>query len=103
MKLIPNLRCALALATLLGGAHLSIGQPSLGIAGARSGAIKMNEGYFTITRLHRADLAGLGFDTSTVDDATMELLARGLEDVYVEHYFFPGLEMLADDLGIKRK
>jgi hypothetical protein len=48
-------------------------------------------------------LAGLGFDTSDVDDAMMELIARGLEDVYLQHYFFPGLELFAEDLGIKRK
>jgi hypothetical protein len=63
----------------------------------------MNDGYFPITRLHRDDLEELGFDTSNVDDGMMELLARGLEDVYVENWFWPGLEILADNLKIKRK
>jgi hypothetical protein len=63
----------------------------------------MKNDSFPITSLHRDDLEELGFDVSNVDDATMQLLARGLEDVYVEHWFWPGLEQLADDLGIKRK
>jgi hypothetical protein len=63
----------------------------------------MQDGFFPITSLHRDDLDSLGFDTSNVDDAMMELLARGLEDVYVQNWFWPGLEILAEDLGIKRK
>ena len=63
----------------------------------------MKDGYFPIAFLHRDDLALLGFETSNVDDAMMELLARGLEDVYVQNWFWPGLEILAEDLGIKRK
>ena len=70
---------------------------------ARSSAIIMKDGYFPITFLHRDDLDDLGFDASTVDDDAMELLAQGLSDVYVANWFWPGLEMLADDLKIKRK
>jgi hypothetical protein len=70
---------------------------------ARSTAIKMNDGYFPITSLHRDDLEELGFDTSAVDDAMLELLAQGLSDVYVANWFWPGIEILADDLKIKRK
>jgi hypothetical protein len=62
----------------------------------------MNDGYFPIAFLHRDDLEELGFDTSAVDDAMMELIARGLEDVYVENWFWDGVEILADDLKIKR-
>jgi hypothetical protein len=63
----------------------------------------MKDGYFPIVFLHRDDLALLGFDTSDVDDGMMELLARGLEDVYVQNWFWIGVEILADDLKIKRK
>jgi hypothetical protein len=72
-------------------------------AAAHSSAIIMQDDFFLIARLHRDDLEQLGFDASTVDDAMMELLARGLEDVYVQNWFWIGLEMLADDLKIKRR
>jgi hypothetical protein len=63
----------------------------------------MKDRYFPITFLHRDDLDELGFDASTVDDDMMELLAQGLSDVYVANWFWPGIEMLAGDLKIKRK
>jgi hypothetical protein len=66
-------------------------------------ALSHRDGFFPITSLHRDDLEELGFDASTVVDGMMELLARGMEDVFVKNGFWVCLEMLAGDLKIKRK
>jgi hypothetical protein len=58
---------------------------------------------FPITSVHRDDLDELGFDALSVDDETMESLAQGMADAYVENCFWPDLKMLAENLGIKRK
>lgn len=62
-----------------------------------------NKCYFRITAVHRDDLEVQGFDTSEVDDATMELLARKMADAYVENCFRDDLETIADIIGIPRR
>ena len=60
--------------------------------------------YFPITSVHRDDLEECGFDSSKVDDVTMERLARKMADAYIESSFWDDLEIIADDvLGIPRK
>ena len=44
--------------------------------------------WFNITRVHRNDLIGLGFDGDAVDDATMEHLADLMSKDYVEQLFY---------------
>jgi hypothetical protein len=59
--------------------------------------------YFKITSVHRDDLEHRGFDTSNVDDATMEKLADKMSDAYLDGSFWEDLELIADILGIPRK
>lgn len=59
--------------------------------------------FFSITRVGRADLEGIGYDTSHVDDLTMEDLARKMANAYVENVFWIDLEILADYLEIPKK
>lgn len=54
---------------------------------------------FVITSVSRADLEGIGFDTSKVSDAQMERLAEKMADDYVNQMFWISLEMLAEYLG----
>jgi hypothetical protein len=86
-----------------GGRCLDTEEERKEVAAAVAGALAHPGGFFPITSIHRDDLQFLGSDVSQVDDAMMELLARSLEDVYVQHSFWPGLELLAVDLRITRK
>jgi hypothetical protein len=61
------------------------------------------DGYFPITSVHRADLEGLGYDASGVDDATMSELADKMADAYCENVFWIDLPIIADALEIPRK
>jgi hypothetical protein len=63
----------------------------------------IKEQYFKITSVHRDDLEERGFDTSKVDDAAMERLARKMADAYVENCFWDDLETIADIIGIPRR
>ncbi len=58
---------------------------------------------FEITSVARADLDGVGYDTSKVDDRTMETLASKMGEAYVEQAFWIDLEIIADNLGIPKK
>ena len=58
---------------------------------------------FSISRLSRADLEEKGFDTSDVDDKTMQRLAEKLGDDYCTQLFWESLEIIAEDMGIPRK
>ena len=49
--------------------------------------MERNQEWFNITRVHRNDLIGLGFDGDAVDDATMEHLADLMSKDYVEQLF----------------
>ena len=52
---------------------------------------------FAISHVSRADLEGLGFDTSEVSDGTMERLASKLGDDYCEQLFWTSLKIWAED------
>ena len=58
--------------------------------------------YFTISALSREDLEKRGFDTSHVDDKTMEKLAEKLGEHYCENLFWDDLEATAGTMGIPR-
>ena len=62
-----------------------------------------NKVYFRITSVHRDDLELRGFDTSKVDDFTMERLARKMADAYIENCFWDDLETIADIIGLSRR
>lgn len=64
--------------------------------------IKKQE-YFNITSVAREDLEGIGYDTSEVDDATMERLASKMADAYCENGFWIDLPILADHLEIPKQ
>jgi hypothetical protein len=61
------------------------------------------DGYFPVTSVHRDDLAGLGYDTSKVDDATMTELAEKMADAYLDSGFWIDLPIIADHLEIPKK
>jgi hypothetical protein len=56
--------------------------------------------YFKITSVHRDDLIEAGFDGNSVDDATMERLARMMSENYIENLFWYQIEDYANYLGI---
>jgi len=60
-------------------------------------------GSFSISRLSREDLEQKGFDTSNVDDDTMQRLADKLGEDYCEQLFWESLEILAECMDIPRK
>lgn len=45
----------------------------------------MKKEYFTITSVAREDLEGIGYDTSKVDDSTMERLASKMAEIGRAH------------------
>lgn len=58
---------------------------------------------FTITSVCRADLEGEGYDTSNIDDATMERLASKMADAYCDNGFWIDLPIIAEHLEIPKK
>lgn len=59
---------------------------------------------FCISRLSREDLDSIGFDTSDIDDKTMQKLAEKLGDDYCEQLFWSSLEIIAEEgFNIPRK
>jgi hypothetical protein len=58
---------------------------------------------FPITSVCRADLEQAGFDTKDVDDDTMEDLASKMADAYCDNGFWIELDVLAEDLKIKKR
>lgn len=52
---------------------------------------------FSISRLSREDLEQLGFDTSDVDDKTMQRIADKLGEDYCEQLFWISLEIIAEE------
>ena len=58
---------------------------------------------FPITSVSREDLEAKGFDTSEVDDDTMERLASKMGDDYCEQLFWTSLEIIAEYMGIPKK
>jgi hypothetical protein len=66
-------------------------------------AIDDNEDFFEISRLHRDDLEGIGYNTNRIDDSEMKKLASKLGDDYCEQLFWNSLPILADALGIPKR
>lgn len=65
---------------------------------------KFTQSTFSISRLSREDLEQLGFDTSDVDDKTMQRIADKLGDDYCEQLFWISLEIIAEEgFNIPRK
>ena len=58
--------------------------------------------WFNITRVHRLDLIGLGYDGDAVDDATMEHLAHLMSNDYVEQLFYLQVGKYAEELGVPK-
>lgn len=52
---------------------------------------------FCISRLSREDLESIGFDTSDVDDKTMQALAEDLGEDYCNQLFWTSLEIIAEE------
>lgn len=63
----------------------------------------MDTTYFPVTHTCREDLEGLGFNTSNVDDSTMQKLASKLGDDYVEQSYWIALPIIAEHLEIPKK
>ena len=61
-----------------------------------------HDGFFPITHVHRDDLENIGYDTSKVDDDTMQELARKMGNAYVENCFWIDLPIIADILDIPK-
>ncbi len=59
--------------------------------------------FFPITSVSRCDLDAKGFDTSEVDDATMERLASKMADDYCEQLFWSSMEIIAEYMDIPKK
>lgn len=57
----------------------------------------MKKENFEIASVCRADLEGLGYDTSRITDETMERLASKLGDDYCDQLFWTSLQVLADE------
>ena len=64
--------------------------------------INQNQEFFPITSVCRADLGGIGFNTKSIDDSTMLRLASKMANAYCENGFWIDLDILAEDLGIKK-
>lgn len=58
---------------------------------------------FAITSVARADLEGVGYDTSEVEDGTMQELADKMSEAYTNEVFWIDLEIIADYLKIPKK
>lgn len=63
---------------------------------------EIEQEYFPITNVCRADLEEVGFDTKDVDDGTMSKLASKMADAYCEFAFWEDLEIIAEYLKIKK-
>ena len=61
-----------------------------------------NDGFFTVTRVHRDDLKSRGFKVDNVSDEDMCTLARRMENAYLENEYWDDLEIVADAMGIPR-
>jgi hypothetical protein len=64
---------------------------------------KLNDEYFPITSVHRADLEGLGYDVANVDDGTMAELASKMADAYLDQKFWIDLPIIAAASEIPKK
>jgi hypothetical protein len=62
--------------------------------------IKLKEGYFPITSIHRTDLEQAGFDAAQVDDRTMMQIADKMAQAYLNNGFWTDLDIIAEGLEI---
>jgi len=58
---------------------------------------------FPILCLSRTDLETLGFDTSDIDDRTMERLTEKLADDYCSNFLCDSLESICECLEISKR
>jgi hypothetical protein len=58
---------------------------------------------FEITSVARQDLEDAGFDTSKIDDGTMDELASKMANTYLEQIFWIDLPIIAEHLNIPRR
>ncbi|OGI65668.1 hypothetical protein A3H53_02020 [Candidatus Nomurabacteria bacterium RIFCSPLOWO2_02_FULL_40_10] len=58
--------------------------------------------FFPITSVCRDDLETAGFYTKNITDSTMLRLASKMANTYCENSFWIDLDILAEDLGIKK-
>lgn len=65
--------------------------------------VTLQQEFFEISSVARADLENKGYDTSSITDVQMRNLARSLGDAYVENGFWTDLEIIADYLEIPKK
>ncbi len=65
--------------------------------------LKVPRDSFSITSVSREDLEGIGYDTSKIEDGTMEHLASKMADAYCDNGFWIDLPILADYLEIPKK
>lgn len=61
-----------------------------------------NDGFFTVTSVHRNDLKSCGFNVDNVSDEDMCTLARRMEKAFLENEYWDDLEIVADAMGIPR-
>jgi hypothetical protein len=59
--------------------------------------------FFPITKVHRDDLAEIGFDTAGLSDLQMANLAIKMGEAYKEHSFWTDLEIIAEFMQIPKK
>ena len=64
---------------------------------------ELYNGFFEVTAVSRDDLKAAGFMADEVDDKIMERLASKMADAYIESRFWTDLEIIAEELGIKRE
>jgi hypothetical protein len=57
-----------------------------------------NEKPFNITSVCRADLHSIGFNTDTLTDKDMKVIAQSMCDAYLECCFWQDLESIAIDV-----
>jgi len=57
---------------------------------------------FEISALSEEDLQYLGFDTSGLDDSTMERIASKMGDNYCDQLYWDSLQVIAECMGIPK-
>lgn len=58
---------------------------------------KKSTTFFPITSIHRDDLESLGFDTTSITNATMERLASKMNDDYKEQMYWLSMEIITEE------
>lgn len=63
----------------------------------------MDNEFFPITSVSRADLESKGFDTSEITDDQMKRLASKMADDYLEQMYWISMKIIAEELGFPKK